>query len=121
LRIVECRPALVPFLFTRKEQARFAALAGVSTEAAVRAGGHEFREKLLFTHRGLSGPAVLQASSYWKSGQDVEIDLLPGMDLAAALSERRAHGERAQVRTVLAEWLPKRLADCWCADGKPLA
>ena len=117
LRIVECRPALVPFTFGGADRERFDGLAGVSAEvtaAVVRANGSAFREKLLFTHRGLSGPAILQASSYWRAGECVEIDLLPGVDFAAALAECRAAGARAEVRTVLARYLPKRLADRWC-------
>jgi predicted Rossmann fold flavoprotein len=85
----------------------------VSTEVVARAGGRPFQEKLLFTHRGLSGPAVLQASSYWKPGGAVEIDLLPGVDLEAAMAERRSAGDRSQVRTLVGQWLPKRLADRW--------
>ena len=77
-------------------------------------GRHAFREKLLFTHRGLSGPAILQASSYWRAGEPLEIDLLPGVDFAAALAACRAAGARTEVRTVLARYLPKRLADRWC-------
>jgi predicted Rossmann fold flavoprotein len=124
LRIVECRPALVPFTFTRQDQAKFGVLSGVSAEAVVRAGGRSFREKLLFTHRGLSGPAVLQASSYWAPGSAVEIDLLPGADIAAAMQQRRAKGDRTQARTMLSELLPKRLADRWFeihGESKPLA
>ncbi len=117
LRIVECHPALVPFTFGGADRERFDGLAGVSTEvtaAVVGASRSAFREKLLFTHRGLSGPAILQASSYWRAGECVEIDLLPEVDFAAALAECRAAGARAEVRTVLARHLPKRLADRWC-------
>ncbi len=124
LRAVTCRPALVPLTFARDDQARFGMLAGVSTEVIARVGGRAFREKMLFTHRGLSGPAVLQASSYWTPGTALEIDLLPGVDLVAAMTQRRSAGERSQARTLLAEWLPKRLADRWCevnAESKPLA
>jgi hypothetical protein len=124
LQVVECRPALVPLIFGRADQARFGSLAGVSAEAVVRAGGPAFRDKLLFTHRGLSGPAVLQASSYWNAGEGIEIDLLPGLDLTSALRELRAYGDRAQVRTVLGRWLPKRLAERWFelyGDSKPVA
>jgi predicted Rossmann fold flavoprotein len=78
------------------------------------ASGPAFREKLLFTHRGLSGPAILQVSSYWRHGESVAIDLLPGVDFAATLAASRAAGARTEVRTVLARYLPKRLADCWC-------
>jgi predicted Rossmann fold flavoprotein len=124
LRVVECRPALVPLTFGREDTAKFGMLAGVSAEAAVRAGGRSFREKMLFTHRGLSGPAALQASSYWKPGEALEIDLLPGVDLASAMAARRAEGDRSQARTLLAGWLPKRLADRWFevqGESKPLA
>jgi predicted Rossmann fold flavoprotein len=107
LEIVPCRPALVPLTFGPDDLPRFGGLAGLSAEATVRAGRHRFREKLLFTHRGLSGPAVLQASSYWTPGAALEIDLLPDIDFAATLRRR----ERAEVRTILARHLPKRLAD----------
>jgi predicted flavoprotein YhiN len=114
LRMVECHPALVPLAFGAADRERFAGLAGVSTEVTARASGPSFREKLLFTHRGLSGPAILQVSSYWRDGESVAIDLLPGVDFAAALAACRAAGARAEVRTVLARYLPKRLADRWC-------
>ena len=114
LNIVECRPALVPFTFNGADRERFAGMAGVSADVTARSRGRSFREKLLFTHRGLSGPAILQASSYWRAGESVEIDLLPGVDFAATLAACRAAGARAEVRTVLARDLPKRLADRWC-------
>ena len=114
LRIVECRPALVPFTFGAADRERYAGLAGVSTEVTACASGPSFREKLLFTHRGLSGPAILQASSYWRDGESVQIDLLPGVDFASALAACRAARARSEVRTVLARYLPKRLADRWC-------
>ena len=113
LRVVVCRPALAPLTFGREDRAKFGALAGVSAEVAVSAGGRSFRGKLLFTHRGLSGPAVLQASTFWKPGEPLEIDLLPGVDLASAMEARRAAGDRSQARTLLAQWFPKRLADRW--------
>jgi predicted Rossmann fold flavoprotein len=114
LRIVECHPALVPLAFGAADRERFAGLAGVSTEVTARASGPPFREKLLFTHRGLSGPAILQASSYWRDGESVAIDLLPSVDFAAALAACHAADARTEVRTVLARYLPKRLADRWC-------
>jgi len=124
LRIVECRPALVPLLFSREDQARLGDLAGVSTEVVAAAGRQKFREKLLFTHRGLSGPAILQISTYWRPGEIVEIDLLPGIDLAGLLRECRRAGTRSEARTILGGLLPKRLADRWFelhAQSKPLA
>jgi len=123
LAIVDCYPALVPFTFSAADRERFDGLAGVSTcvTATVR---QPFRESLLFTHRGLSGPAILQASSYWRHGETVEIDLLPGLDFAAQLAEARAAGARAEARTLLARHLPRRLAERWCelyAAVKPVA
>ena len=122
LKTVECHPALVPLTFGGGDRERFAGMAGVSADvtakvtanATARVAGRAFREKLLFTHRGLSGPAILQVSSYWRAGEYLEIDLLPEVDFAAALAECRAAGARAEVRTVLARYLPKRLADRWC-------
>ncbi len=114
VKIVECHPALVPLTFGGADRERFAGMAGVSAEVTARARAQWFREKLLFTHRGLSGPAILQASSYWRAGECVEIDLLPGVDFAAALGACRAAGALTEVRTELARYLRKRLADCWC-------
>jgi len=94
------------------------------TTEVTAAAGQSFRESLLFTHRGLSGPAILQASSYWRHGETVEIDLLPGLDFAAQLAEARAAGARAEARTLLARHLPRRLAERWCelyAAVKPVA
>ena len=124
LRLVERRPGLVPLTFGSDDQAKFGDLAGVSTEVVASAGGRKFREKMLFTHRGLSGPAILQASSYWKAGEAVEIDLIPGVDLAGEMTRRRNRGAVASARPLLAEYIPKRLADRWCelaGVSKPLA
>ena len=89
----------------------------------VRFDGAEFSNALLFTHRGLSGPAILQISSYWQLGQALEIDLLPGRDAGAELIALQTLGHKAELKTVLAEWLPKRLAQLLCAvffDNKPV-
>jgi predicted Rossmann fold flavoprotein len=124
LRIVEPRPALVPLLFRHGDLGRFGGLAGVSSEVEANAGGACFREKLLFTHQGLSGPAILQASSYWSPGACVTIDLLPGLNLTAALREARAQGSRAEARAWLAQRLPNSLAARWAelhSVAKPIA
>lgn len=124
LRVVQPRPALVPLLFGQSDMECFGGLEGISTEAIARAGGAKFREKMLFTHHGLSGPAILQASSYWKPGASVEIDLLPGVDLVDALRQARGQGSRAELRSLLAQYLPNRLASRWAelhASPKPLA
>jgi predicted Rossmann fold flavoprotein len=110
LRVTETRPALVPFSFAEQDLPAIAPLAGVAVPARVAAGRAAFDEALLFTHRGLSGPAVLQASSYWREGQEVTIDLCPGRDVAEALRAARADSGRQAVQTVLARHLPDRLA-----------
>ncbi|SLN47391.1 HI0933-like protein [Roseivivax jejudonensis] len=112
-RVTDTRPALVPLTFP---DGRFGAIAGVSAPATVRAGDTAFDEGMLFTHRGISGPAVLQASSYWREGAALEIDLLPGTDLAAHLAEgRRSAGKRALV-TELARLLPQRLVELLASE-----
>jgi predicted Rossmann fold flavoprotein len=107
--VTQTRPALVPLTVT---DASLAGLAGVALPVRARAErGPAFDEAMLFTHRGLSGPAILQVSSYWREGEEIEIDLLPGRDLGARLrAVRKASGKR-QVATVLGEHLPNRLAD----------
>ena len=120
LRVVEPRPALVPLTFAASVWAPFAALSGVAVPVAIRCEAVpdvRFDEDLLFTHRGLSGPAVLQISSYWKPGRSLEIDLVPGVDLGAELLDRKATS-RANLSQVLAAHLPRRLASQWQAsDG----
>ena len=115
-RIVEPRPALVPLTFPAQQWAPFAALAGLSLEVLIDAGTGKkrtrFLEDLLFTHRGLSGPAVLQVSSYWRPGEPITIDLAPGRDLAAELKAAKARSKR-QLGNELAALLPQRLADTW--------
>ncbi|MBL8351961.1 MAG: NAD(P)/FAD-dependent oxidoreductase [Burkholderiaceae bacterium] len=117
-RIVEPRPALVPLTFDTAAWAPFAGLAGISLEVDIATGSGrdrgQFREDLLFTHRGLSGPAVLQISSYWRPGEALELNLMPGRDLAAALQAAKAQSKR-QAGNLLATLLPQRLADSWLA------
>ena len=109
LAVVPPRPALVPLTFADALLDLCRSLSGVAVEAVVRAGSAAFREALLFTHRGLSGPAVLQASSYWTGGA-VTLDLAPGIDVAAFLRDRRRSRPRAEGATILSEILPARLA-----------
>jgi predicted Rossmann fold flavoprotein len=115
-RVIEPRPALVPLTFDVAAWAAFAPLAGVSLEVDIRcaagARGTSFVEDLLFTHRGLSGPAVLQASSYWRAGQALQIDLVPGQDLAAQLHQAKAASQRSLLNTV-SQHMPQRLAEAW--------
>ncbi|MBM2577921.1 aminoacetone oxidase family FAD-binding enzyme [Jannaschia sp. Os4] len=110
LPVVDTRAALVPLTFEGGLREEMAALAGASVEGAVRADGPAFADGLLFTHRGLSGPSVLQASSYWREGAPVEVDLAHGTDLADALAAQRQAGGRMGVATALARHMPERLA-----------
>jgi predicted Rossmann fold flavoprotein len=106
--VTPTRAGLVPFTFT---DARFAPISGTATPARVTAGTTSFDEALLFTHRGLSGPAVLQASSYWHDGQSVTLNLLPQNDLFAKLRDQRQTYGRRNMTTELAKHLPSRLVD----------
>ena len=119
LAVVPPRPALVPLSFDPGTLARFGDLAGISIDAEVSLRAARFREDLLITHRGLSGPAILQISSYWQEGpasEPIHIDLLPGLDALAWLRER--HRERVPLATLLAGRLPRRFAQQWCeANG----
>jgi predicted Rossmann fold flavoprotein len=104
LKITETRPALVPLTLPVPD------LSGVSLEVVASCGKAAFREAMLFTHRGLSGPAILQISSYWRPGQEISIDLLPDIDAAGFLKERRHARPKAELRTILGEVMPQRLA-----------
>jgi predicted Rossmann fold flavoprotein len=108
LKVVEPRPALVP-LTLPQDEALFHALAGVAAPVVARAGGASFAEAALFTHRGLSGPAILQISSYWRHGQPIGIDFLPG--LANWLIDAKRTRPRATLRSVLSDLLSARLAE----------
>jgi predicted Rossmann fold flavoprotein len=108
--LVETRPGLVPLTLAEQELARVKPLAGVAVDGRVTAGRTGFDEAVLFTHRGLSGPAVLQASSYWREGEAVSLDLARGGDVGAMLRGIRGEGGRIAVRTALARVLPERLA-----------
>ncbi|MHA7874061.1 BaiN/RdsA family NAD(P)/FAD-dependent oxidoreductase [Roseivivax sp.] len=106
--LTETRPALVPLTFP---DGRFKPISGVSTPARASCNGTSFDEALLFTHRGLSGPAVLQISSYWREGESLALDLLPETPLAELLSEKRHSSGKRQLTTELAHHLPQRLVD----------
>jgi predicted Rossmann fold flavoprotein len=110
LPIVETRPALVPLTFAEQELDWMRPLAGLAVPGRLTCGRQGFDEAMLFTHRGLSGPAVLQISSYWREGEAIHVDLLPGRDAGAELRAAKAAQGRALLRTVLGSWLPERLA-----------
>ena len=106
----ECRPGLVPLTFAEQELAWMVPLAGVAVDARISCGARRFDEAVLFTHRGLSGPAVLQISSYWREGATVALNLMPGLDVAGLLRRAKAENGRQALRTALARHLPERLA-----------
>ncbi|HYF23173.1 MAG TPA: NAD(P)/FAD-dependent oxidoreductase [Caulobacteraceae bacterium] len=120
LRIVETRPALVPLTFEPGALERIKPLAGVAVDAVVGCGKTRFEEAMLFTHRGLSGPAILQISSYWREGQEIVVAMAPGADLEAELKAARKTRPRQAVATVLSDRLPKRLAQA-VADAEGAA
>jgi predicted Rossmann fold flavoprotein len=104
LKVTETRPGLVPLTAPVPD------LAGVSLPVEARCGKAVFREAMLFTHRGLSGPAILQISSYWRPGQEIAVDLLPGLDAVQFVKQRRHARPKAELRTILGEAMPQRLA-----------
>jgi predicted Rossmann fold flavoprotein len=112
LMMTQVRPALVPFVFSGKDQQVFRGLAGVSLGAVIAVGKKKIRGNILFTHRGLSGPAALQASLVWQQGSPITLNLLPAVDIPALFQLRRE--SRILVQNLLAEFLPKRFAQIWC-------
>jgi predicted Rossmann fold flavoprotein len=113
LKIVEPRPALVPLTLNKDDAAHFCDLAGVSAEVVASIGPEHFREKMLITHRGLSGPVVLQISSYWKPGQPVSFDLAPEQELTDALRDPKARRDLASTKAAFRAALPNRFAERW--------
>ena len=128
LNVIEPRPALVPFTFTPGDRDHWCDLAGVSAEvvattpsASRRMPGPAFREKLLITHRGLSGPAILQISSYWRAGQPLSLDLAPGSQAFAPLLAPHARRDPAAAAAIIRSLLPSRWAERWLATYPPVA
>lgn len=105
------RAGLVPFTLDVSDKERFSVLTGIAVDSLVEAGNTHFREHILFTHRGLSGPAILQISSYWTPGEYVKINLLPEIDLINSLKLARATTPTKQVNSLLTQYLPKRLIE----------
>ncbi|WMS87376.1 NAD(P)/FAD-dependent oxidoreductase [Pleionea litopenaei] len=114
LSMVKTRAALVPFVMDKQWQSCFSELSGSSLDVVATAGHQSFREGMLFTHKGLSGPAILQISSYWRSGEKVTLDLLPNTDIAAELITARESSPNIYLRTWLARLVTKRMAEAFC-------
>lgn len=119
LTVVPPEPALVPLTFGGESDEWVRSLAGLSLPVRVTCGKAAFDEALLFTHRGMSGPALLQISSYWSAGQTLSVDFLPGQDLAALLLKLKKEGSKAKGAGALARWLPQRLAHAMVELGAP--
>lgn len=117
LRLTETRPALVPLTFEVGALERIRPLAGVSVDAVVSHGRTRFAEGMLFTHRGLSGPSILQISSYWREGDAIELDMAPGADAYEALKAAKAANPRQALHTALGHLVPQRLADLLAAEA----
>jgi predicted Rossmann fold flavoprotein len=118
LKIITPRPGLVPLVLAVSDRKRYSALAGVSAEVIAQAAQTPFREKMLFTHRGLSGPAILQISSYWHEGEPIRIDLAPDRDATAAIRQAGTR-TRAAAEKAFQQFLPKRLAESWLHHNAP--
>lgn len=121
LKIVPTKPALVPFTLAEKDRNVFAPISGISIEAVVSLRGQQFRENILVTHQGLSGPAILQISSYWNPGEAIEIDLLPDGNATELL--RPEQDSLKELKTLLSQRWPQRFAQAWTqihAGSKPL-
>ncbi|MEP7341773.1 MAG: NAD(P)/FAD-dependent oxidoreductase [Acidobacteriota bacterium] len=125
LKIVQTRPALVPFTLAEQDRNVFAPISGISVDAVVslsgKESGQQFRENILVTHQGLSGPAILQISSYWSSGEAVEIDLLPDGNAEELLNNDR--DSLKELKTLLGQYWPQRFAQAWTqiqAESKPM-
>jgi len=117
LKIVETRPALVPLVFNENEYEAFKHLSGVSVDSIVSRGKQEFRENILLTHKGLSGPAILQVSSYWRRGEEISINLLPDIDALNILKNSR--NGKQQLATILSQYLSNRFAQTFTENYAP--
>ncbi|MGD0591838.1 MAG: NAD(P)/FAD-dependent oxidoreductase [Bacteroidota bacterium] len=111
INLIPVKPGLVPLKFSAKDFEAFRSLSGVSLEAEVACNGMSFRENILLTHRGLSGPAILQISSYWNEGDSISVNLLPGIDVLNVLTE--IHQSKKQLATILEQFLPSRFIRAW--------
>lgn len=122
--VVDTRAGLVPLVIDDHKLKPLAELSGISLDTNTATQRCEFRENILFTHRGLSGPAILQVSSYWQPGETLQIDLFPGVDFTSHLTAMRREKPKAMLKSILSEKLTKRVAQLWCEqwiEDKPLA
>jgi predicted Rossmann fold flavoprotein len=118
INIIETYPALVPLTFNEALLKKCKNLSGLSVESRVSCGKNNFEEGLLFTHRGLSGPSILQISSYWKLGKNIEVNLSPNQNIYDYLKNKKNNNPKQEINTILSELLPNRLASIICDDLK---
>jgi predicted Rossmann fold flavoprotein len=121
LHIREPRPGLVPLVLNAEDRGRYCDLAGVSADVIASCNGLQFREKMLITHRGLSGPAILQISSYWKRPEEIRVDLAPGSDVTAIFRDPKTTRTLAVLNSELRKTLPQRFADRWLHQNAPIS
>ena len=121
LAICEPRPGLVPLVLTPEDRSHYCDLAGVSADVVASFDGQTFREKMLITHRGLSGPAILQISSYWRQPLPIFLDLAPGRDVAAAFHDPKTPRNIGALRAAMRTFLPQRFADRWLDRHAPVS
>lgn len=114
LKVTATRPALVPFTFDGPEKTRFDGLAGVSIETRIECNDQSFHENILFTHKGLSGPAVLQISSYWQPGNNITVCCQPNIDLFEELKDHQLSSPNKQLQTILQQYFPQQVVNCFC-------
>ncbi len=119
LKIVPTRPALVPLTFNERDRKRYCDLTGVATEVIASIGAARFRERMLITHRGVSGPAILQISSYWQAPESITIDIAPDTELTAPISASNTHRDLNAARSSFRANLPVRFADRWLEHNAP--
>ncbi len=123
LNVLPRQPGLVPLTFSKEDLKSFGDLSGISADAVVSCKGQSFRESILFTHRGLSGPAILQVSNYWQPGDEVVINLLPDIDLAETIKRWQKERPKTELKNLIGELLTRRLAhrcmELWC-HNKPV-
>ena len=114
--LAKCRPGLVPLTLSDRQIGVYSALSGSAFMVEVTCNDRSFRENFLFTHRGVSGPAILQISSYWRPGDQLLINLLPDHQLMQELSERKSRSDKAELKTILASYFSKKFADVLCSE-----
>lgn len=123
ISVVECTPALVAFMFNAKDRSMYSKLSGISFDACVSVEGISYKGSVLFTHRGLSGPAISQISTFWTKAQPLIIDILPDIDIRKEFTKKMKAQSEMQLKTMLSHFIPDKFAEVWCrnnASSRPI-